>query len=75
MHLDRHTCRRITAAVFLLTTLGSAYLYQLMNFTGVTSIAGALFTAIITAGLWTEASYRFLVKEATAPLDKLAEKI
>jgi len=39
------------------------------------SISSAIFTGIITAGIWLEVSYRFLIKEATAPLDRLIEKL
>lgn len=75
MHLKKNSCRRIAALVFLASTLGSIYVFQILDFTNILSMAGGLFTGAITAGIWLEVSYRFLVEEATAPLDKLIEKL
>jgi hypothetical protein len=75
MNLKKNSCHRIAALVFLASTLGSIYVFQLLKFTNILSMTGGLFTGAITAGIWLEVSYRFLVKEATAPLDRLIEKI
>jgi hypothetical protein len=75
MHLEKTSCHRIAAIVFLASTLGSIYVFQLLEFANILSMTGGLFTGSITAGIWLEVSYRFLVKEATAPLDKLIGKL
>ena len=73
--MEKHSCRRIAAAVFLGTTLLTTITLQQLQFTQLITITSAIFTASITAGIFLETSYRFLVKEATAPLDKLIEKL
>ncbi|MFB6100430.1 MAG: hypothetical protein ABEK16_04095 [Candidatus Nanohalobium sp.] len=75
MHLDRHTCRRTVAAVFPVTVLITTYILKTLQFSDILAVASTLFSASITAGICLETSYRFLVKEATAPLDKLIEKL
>ena len=75
MNLGKHTCRRIAAAVFLGTVLTTTYIFQTLRLADILTVTSALFTASITTGIWLETSYRFLVKEATAPLDKLVEKL
>lgn len=74
MHLSKNSCRKISAIVFLASTLVSALTLQNLNFPNILSLTGSIFIGIITAGIWLEVSYRFLVKQATAPLDKLVEK-
>ena len=75
MNLSKNSSRKISALIFLGTTLLTTYFYKTLKFTDILSLIGGLFTASITAGIWLETSYRFIVKEATAPLDKLVEKI
>lgn len=75
MELDEHNCRRIASVIFLITSLVSTHYYISLNFNNFLALTGGLFTATITAGIWLETSYRFLVKEATAPLDELIEKV
>ena len=75
MQLTKNSCRKIAAAVFLISTLLATHYLKTLEFSNLLALTGGLFTAIITAGLWTETSYRFLVKEATGPLDELIEKI
>lgn len=75
MEMQKHSCHRIAALVFLTSTLTTIYFLNKLDYTQILSLTGALFTASITTGIWLETSYRFLVKEATAPLDKLVEKI
>lgn len=75
MQLEKDSCRRIAAVVFLATTLLSLLVLQRLEFSNLLSLTGAIFIAAITAGIWLETSYRFLVKQATAPLDKLIEKL
>jgi hypothetical protein len=74
MKLEKHHSRRIAALVFLTSTLVTAYTLDQLNYTQILSLTGAIFTGTITAGIWLETSYRFLVKQATAPLDKLVKK-
>ncbi|WP_153550260.1 hypothetical protein [Candidatus Nanohalobium constans] len=73
--MKKHTCRRIAATVFLTSTLLTVLLLQKLEFNQLISITSAIFIGSITAGIWLETSYRFLVKQATAPLDKLVEKL
>lgn len=75
MELTKNSCRKIAAGVFLITTLLTTHYLKTLNFSNLLAFTGGLFTGVITSGLWTETSYRFLVKEATAPLDKIVEKI
>jgi hypothetical protein len=75
MEMEKHHSRRIAALVFLASTLLTTYTLNQLNYTQILSLTGAIFTGTITAGIWLETSYRFLVKEATAPLDKLVEKL
>ena len=75
MKLEKHSSRRITALVFLTSTLVTTYFLHTLNFSNLLALTGGMFTGILTAGTWLEVSYRFLVKQATAPLDKLVEKI
>jgi hypothetical protein len=75
MEMEKHHSRRIAALVFLASTLLTTYTLNQLNYTQILSLTGAIFTGSITAGIWLETSYRFLVKEATAPLDKLVEKL
>ena len=74
MELTENSCRKIASFVFLISTLLTTYLFSTLNFSNLLALTGGVFTASITAGIWLETSYRFLVKEATAPLDKLVEK-
>jgi hypothetical protein len=69
VELRQHHCRKISAIVFLTST--PIYISVLRTL----EIIGGHFIGIITAGIWTEVSYRFLVKQATAPLDKLVKKL
>lgn len=73
--MDKDSCRKIAATVFFLTTLTTIYFLNQLEYTQILALTGGLFTGIITAGIWLETSYRFLIKEATAPLDKLVGKI
>lgn len=75
MSISKNSCRKIAALVFLSTTMLTTYFYTTLKFSDILSLTGGLFTGTLTAGIWLETSYRFLVKEATAPLDKLVEKI
>lgn len=75
MELTENTCRKIASVIFLISTLITTHYYTLLEFSNLLSFTGGLFTATITAGIWLETSYRFLIKEATAPLDKLIEKL
>lgn len=75
MELTENTCRKIASIIFLASTLISTHFYTVIDFNNLLALTGGLFTATITAGIWLETSYRFLVKEATAPLDKLIEKL
>ena len=75
MDLTENTCRKIASIIFLISTLISTHFYTTLNFNNLLALTGGLFTATITAGIWLETSYRFLIKEATAPLDKLIEKL
>jgi len=75
MSVSKNSCRKIAALVFLSTTMLPTYFYTTLDFSDILSVTGGLFTGSITAGIWLETSYRFLVKEATAPLDKLVEKL
>lgn len=75
MKLQKHSCRRLAAAVFLISALGSNYILHSMNYSNMLSLAGGLFLGVVTAGIWLEVGYRFLVKEATAPLDNLIKKL
>lgn len=75
MELQKNSSRRIAALLFLVSTLTATWFLKTLEFSNILSLTGAIFTAIITAGIWTEVSYRFLVKQATAPLDKLVEKL
>jgi hypothetical protein len=74
VELRQHHCRKISTLVFLTSTLISISVLRTLEIPGVTSITGGTFIGILTAGIWLEVSYRFLVKQATAPLDKLVEK-
>lgn len=67
--------RRIGSLVFLVSTLVSVSVLRNLNVGSLLSVPSAIFTGAITAGIWLEVSYRFLVKEATAPLDRLIEKL
>jgi len=73
--LSKNSSRKIAAFVFLTSTLLTTYIFKTLDFTDILSLTGGLFTASITAGIWLETSYRFLIKEATAPLDKLIGKL
>ncbi len=75
MEMQKKNSNRVAAIVFLTTTLLTTYFLKKLNFTNITAITSALFTASITTGIWLESSYRFLVKQATAPLDKLIKKL
>jgi hypothetical protein len=67
--------RRIESLVFLVSTLVSVSALRNLNVGSLLSVPSAIFTGTITAGIWLEVSYRFLIKEATAPLDRLIEKL
>jgi hypothetical protein len=67
--------RRIGSLVFLVSTLVSVSALRNLDVGSLLSVPSAIFTGTITAGIWLEVSYRFLVKEATAPLDRLIEKL
>lgn len=75
MHLTKNSCQKIAALIFLTATLASIYVMKTLNFTDLLALTGSLFTGIITAGLWLEVSYRYLLEEATEPLDNLIEKL
>lgn len=75
MELEKKTCRKIAAIVFLASTLTTIYVLETLQFNDLLSLTGGLFTGIITAGIWLEVSYKFLVKQATSPLDKLIMKL
>ncbi|MFB6115926.1 MAG: hypothetical protein ABEK10_00285 [Candidatus Nanosalina sp.] len=75
MEIQKHSSHRIAALVFLASTLATTYFLYKLNFTNLLALTGGLFTGTITTGTWLEVSYRFLVKQATAPLDKLVEKV
>lgn len=75
MELQKNSSRRIAALLFLVSTLTATWFLKILEFSNILSLTGAIFTAAITTGIWLEVSYRFLVKEATAPLDKLVEKL
>lgn len=75
MEMEKDDSRRIAAPMFLASTLVTVYTLNQMEYTQILSITAGVFIGIITAGIWLEVSYRFLVKQATAPLDKLVEKL
>ena len=75
MHLSKSSCRRISALIFVATTLLTTVILSNLEYNQLISLTGAIFIGIITSAIWTEVSYRFLVKQATAPLDELIEKI
>ena len=75
MELTENSCRKIASVVFLVSTLITTHYLTVLEFSSILSLIGGLFTATITAGIWLETSYRFLLKEATAPLDKIVEKL
>ena len=75
MELQKKTCRKIAAIVFLGSTLATIYVLKTLQFNDTLSLTGGLFTGIITAGIWLEVSYKFLVKQATGPLHKIVKKI
>lgn len=75
MELTENSCRKIAALVFLASTLLTTYFLYTLNYSNILALTGAIFTGIITTGIWLEVVYRFLVKQATAPLDKLVKKI
>ena len=75
MEVDRSKCRQIAAVVFLFSTILTTAVLHSLQFSDILALTGAIFTATITTGIWLEVSYRFLVKQATAPLDKLAKKL
>lgn len=73
--IDDFASRLITVGFFL----GSAYLsFKLLieqtQFSDPMIIIGSLVIGTFTAALWREVSLRFLVKEATAPLDRLLSR-
>ena len=67
--------RRIGSLVFFTSTLVSVSVLRNLDIGSLISVSSAIFTGVITAGIWLEVSYRFLIKEATAPLDRLIEKL
>ncbi len=71
MEIKQGTSRAIAAVAFLGTVITTNFIYHSMNYSNILSLSGALFTGVITAGIWLEVSYRFLVKQATAPLDRI----
>jgi hypothetical protein len=73
--MKKENGRRIGSLVFLASTLVSVSVLRNLDIGSLLSISSAIFTGIITAGIWLEVSYRFLIKEATAPLDRLIEKL
>ncbi|MFB6241218.1 MAG: hypothetical protein ABEJ36_00250 [Candidatus Nanosalina sp.] len=73
--MGKDSCRKIAATVFFLTTPTTIYFLNQLEYTQILSVTGGLFIDIITPGIWLEISYRFLVKEATAQLDKLIWKL
>lgn len=75
MHVGKHSCNKIAAILFLTSTLLSTYFLKLLEFTNILALSGGLFTSTITTGIWLEVSYRYLIEQATAPLDKLIEKL
>jgi len=75
MKFNKNISRKIASLLFLTSTLLTTTILNQLNFSNILALTGGLFTASITAGIWLETSYRFLVKEATAPLDKLIEKL
>ncbi len=74
MEIAQGTSRAVAALLFLGTVISTNFIYHSMNYSNILSLAGALFTGVITAGIWLEVSYRFLVKQATAPLDRLISR-
>ncbi|MFB6158989.1 MAG: hypothetical protein ABEJ95_05030 [Candidatus Nanohalobium sp.] len=75
MQISKNSCRKIASVVFLTSTLLTTYFLNKLEFSQLLAFTGGIFTGSITAGIWLETSYRFLVKEATAPLDKLVDEI
>lgn len=75
MKIGKTASRGLAAATFLLTVILTNYIFHSMNYSNALALSGSLFTGIITAGLWLEVSYRFLVKQATAPLDRVIKKL
>lgn len=75
MEIEQGTSRTIAAAAFLGTVISTNFIFHSMSYSNILSLSGALFTGVITTGFWLEISYRFLVKQATAPLDKIIKKI
>lgn len=71
MDIQQGTSRSVAAATFVGTVILTNFVFHSMNYSNILSLAGALFTGAITAGIWLEVSYRFLVKQATAPLDRI----
>ena len=71
MKIKQDTSRAVAAFVFLGTVILTNYIFHSMNYSNILSLAGGLFTGAITAGIWLEVSYRFLMKQATAPLDRI----
>ena len=67
--------RRIGSLFFFTSTLVSVSVLRNLDIGSLISVSSAIFTGVITAGIWLEVSYRFLIKEATAPLDRLIEKL
>lgn len=75
MRLGEGDCRKISAVVFLVSSLVSISVLRFLEIGEFLSVTSGFFLGILTAGIWLEVSYRFLVKEATAPLDRLVEKL
>ena len=73
--MKKENGRRIGSLVFLTSTLVSVSVSRNLDIGSLISVSSAIFTGVITAGIWLEVSYRFLIKEATAPLDRLIEKL
>lgn len=75
MELQKRKAHRYAALLFLTSTILTTLTLNSVNFNHFLSLSGGLFTAIITTGLWLEVSYRLLIREATAPLDRLIRKL
>lgn len=73
--MKKENGRRIGSLAFLTSTLVSVSVLRNLDIGSLISVSSAIFTGVITAGIWLEVSYRFLIKEATAPLDRLIEKL
>ncbi|WEL23342.1 hypothetical protein [Candidatus Nanohalovita haloferacivicina] len=60
--------------LFIASSMGSVYYLKGLEIESNLALAYSAFIGIIVAAIWLEVSMRFLVKEATAPLDKLLSR-